>query len=120
MSHPVGSEGRGERDGGAERPTTGKDANDRSSKLFDLRFLIGGLFTLYGVMVTVAGFFDSAADLTKSGGMRINLWTGLGMLALGLLFLLWAWRRPVQAGGSSDGSAAGGGTAQRRGGATGH
>jgi hypothetical protein len=27
--------------------------------------------------------------------MRINLWTGIGMLVLGLLFLLWAFLRPV-------------------------
>ncbi len=79
-----------------------KNTADRSSKLFDLRFLIGGLFTLYGLMVTGAGLFDSATDLKKSGGMRINLWTGLGMLILGLLFLLWAWRRPLLLGGASD------------------
>ena len=27
--------------------------------------------------------------------MRINLWTGLGMLALGLAFLLWVRTRPL-------------------------
>ena len=47
-------------------------------------------------MVGVAGLFDSAEDLRKSGGLRINLWAGLGMLALGLLFLLWAYLRPIQ------------------------
>jgi len=73
-----------------------RNVGSASSKLFDLRLLIGGLFTLYGVMVGVAGLFDSAADLRKSGGLRINLWAGLGMLALGLLFLLWAYLRPVQ------------------------
>ena len=73
-----------------------KNAGGKSSKLFDLRFLIGGLFTLYGLMVGGVGLFDSAADLRKSDGMRINLWTGLGMLVLGLLFLLWAYLRPVQ------------------------
>jgi hypothetical protein len=73
-----------------------KDPADRSSRLFDLRLLIGGLFTLYGVMVGVAGLFDSATDLRKSNGLRINLWTGLGMLVLGLLFLLWAFLRPLQ------------------------
>jgi hypothetical protein len=28
--------------------------------------------------------------------VRINLWTGIGMLALGLLFLLWQWLRPAE------------------------
>jgi xanthine/uracil/vitamin C permease (AzgA family) len=52
-------------------------------------------------MVGGAGLFDSAADLRKSDGMRINLWTGIGMLVLGLLFLLWAFLRPVQHGGDA-------------------
>jgi hypothetical protein len=63
--------------------------------LFDLRTIIGGLFTLYGVMLTVYGIFDSQADVQKAAGVRINLWTGLGMLALGLSFLLWMKLRPL-------------------------
>ena len=63
--------------------------------LFDLRTIIGGLFTLYGVMLTVYGIFDSQADVDKAAGVRINLWTGLGMLALGLAFLLWVKLRPL-------------------------
>ena len=73
-----------------------KNVGSASSKLFDLRLLIGGLFTLYGVMVGGAGLLDSSEDLSKSGGLRINLWAGLGMLTLGLLFLLWAYLRPIQ------------------------
>jgi hypothetical protein len=88
-------------DGAAQDKADAKNAGGASSKLFDLRFLIGGLFTLYGVMVGGAGLFDSAADLRKSDGMRINLWTGIGMLVLGLLFLLWAFLRPVQHGGDA-------------------
>ena len=63
--------------------------------LFDLRTIIGGLFTLYGVFLTIYGIFDSQADIQKAAGVRINLWTGLGMLALGLSFLLWVKLRPL-------------------------
>jgi hypothetical protein len=63
--------------------------------LFDLRTIIGGLFTLYGLMLTVYGIFDSQADVQKAAGVRINLWTGLGMLALGLAFLAWVKLRPL-------------------------
>jgi hypothetical protein len=101
MSHS-GSAGHGEQDLAAKGGKQLRDPGDRSSKLFDLRFLIGGLFTLYGLMVGGAGLLDSASDLRKSGGLRINLWTGLGMLALGLFFLAWAYLRPVQAGEGSD------------------
>ena len=63
--------------------------------LFDLRTIIGGLFTLYGVFLTIYGLFDSDADVQKAAGVRINLWTGLGMLALGLAFLTWVKLRPL-------------------------
>lgn len=65
-------------------------------KLFDIRLLIGGLFVVYGVMLTVAGFFTSDADRQKASGININLWLGLGMLVLGLLFLLWRALRPLR------------------------
>jgi prolipoprotein diacylglyceryltransferase len=62
-----------------------------ASRLFDLRSMIGGLFVLYGIMLTVAGFFTSPANLAKAAGININLWMGIAMLILGVLFLVW-WR----------------------------
>jgi hypothetical protein len=70
-------------------------AKSAASKLFDLRILIGALFTFYGVALIIYGFFTPEADITKAAGVHINLWLGLGMLALGLLFLLWARLAPV-------------------------
>lgn len=68
-----------------------------AARLFDVRRVIGGLFVVYGVIVTAVGAFDSAADLEKAEGVRINLWMGLAMLTLGLLFLAWQWWRPAEA-----------------------
>jgi hypothetical protein len=68
-----------------------------AARLFDVRRVIGGLFVVYGVIVTLIGFFDSSTDLQKAQGVRINLWMGLAMLALGLFFLGWQWWRPAQA-----------------------
>jgi ABC-type transport system involved in multi-copper enzyme maturation permease subunit len=62
-----------------------------AAKLFDIRVLIGGLFTLYGLMLGIAGLFTSSAARQKASGININLWLGIGMLVVGLLFLLW-WR----------------------------
>lgn len=67
-----------------------------ASKLFDLRVLIGGLFTLYGVLLTVYGFFTTPAEIAKAAGINMNLWLGLGMLVMGLLFLLWVRLAPLQ------------------------
>ncbi|MCX4666658.1 hypothetical protein OG453_08240 [Streptomyces sp. NBC_01381] len=66
-----------------------------AARLFDIRRIIGGLFVVYGVIVTIAGISPSDADLDKAEGISINLWTGLAMLALGLFFLGWLWLRPA-------------------------
>ncbi|MFI8303991.1 hypothetical protein ACIF80_11145 [Streptomyces sp. NPDC085927] len=66
-----------------------------AARLFDIRRLIGGLFVVYGVIVTIAGITASDADIEKAEGININLWTGLGMLALGLFFLVWLKLRPT-------------------------
>lgn len=72
-----------------------KVTQSAASKLFDLRLLIGGLFTFYGVILTIYSFFDSPAEIAKAAGIHINLWLGIGMLVLGLLFLLWTRLGPL-------------------------
>jgi hypothetical protein len=66
-----------------------------AARLFDIRRIIGGLFAVYGVIVTIAGITASDADLKKAENININLWTGLGMLALWLFFLVWLKLRPT-------------------------
>lgn len=68
-----------------------------AARIFDLRRIIGGLFVLYGVIVTIAGINPSDATLDKAEGVNINLWTGLGMLLLGIFFLVWLKVRPTVA-----------------------
>jgi hypothetical protein len=81
--------------------TEGEDARKMSSaaRLFDVRRVIGGLFVVYGVIVTLLGLFDNQSEIDKAQGVRINLWMGLAMLALGLLMLLWLWLNPANAPG---------------------
>ncbi|MGC9378467.1 hypothetical protein [Streptomyces sp. MH13] len=66
-----------------------------AARLFDIRRIIGGLFVVYGVIVTIAGLVASDDDIDKAQGVNINLWTGLGMLVLGLFFLAWLRLRPT-------------------------
>ena len=61
-----------------------------ATKLFDLRIMIGGLFTLYGVLLFVYSFFTPEAEIQRAANININLWLGIGMFVLGALFLLWA------------------------------
>lgn len=82
------------------RPTEpGTDSEEApksaASRLFDIRLLIGGLFLLYGAMLTIAGFFTSASARAKASGININLWLGIGMLVLGILFLVWRALNPT-------------------------
>jgi hypothetical protein len=67
-----------------------------AARLFDVRRVIGGLFVVYGVIVTLLGIFDSPSEIDKAQGVRINLWMGLAMLALGAFFLLWLRWRPTE------------------------
>jgi len=72
-----------------------EEAKSSAAGLFDLRRIIGGLFTLYGVLVLGAGLFDGSNAKEKASGIDINIWTGLGMLVLGLGMLAWMALRPV-------------------------
>lgn len=76
--------------------TDSGEPKSAAAKLFDIRLLIGGLFVLYGLMLTIAGFFTSDKERAKAAGININLWLGLGMLVLGLLFLLWRKLNPLR------------------------
>jgi hypothetical protein len=76
------------------------EARDRASgmaSLFDLRMVIGGLLTLYGIVLTVLGLFASSDAKAKAAGININLWAGLVILAGGAVFLAWARLRPLRA-----------------------
>src|SRR4030095_11186168 len=83
--HPVDT-----RPEGARETDEYEATHSAASKLFDLRFLIGGLFTVYGIMLTIAGFFTSAEEWAKAADININLWLGIFMLLIGIFFLVWA------------------------------
>jgi len=66
-----------------------------SAILFDLRSVIGLLFVVYGLVLTILGLIGtSAEDLAKAGGLDLNLWTGLVMLVVGIGFYIWAFTKP--------------------------
>ena len=77
------------RPGGEPRDGEDRERLSSAARLFDVRRVIGGLFVVYGVIVTLIGVFDGKAEIAKAQGVRINLWMGLAMLVLGLLMLLW-------------------------------
>lgn len=77
-------------------------------RLFDIRRVIGGLFVVYGLILAVTGLLDSAQEIQKAEGIRINLWTGVAMLVVGGAFLAWERLRPSDGPASSDAPASSG------------
>jgi hypothetical protein len=70
---------------------------ERAANLFDLRRIIGGVFVTWGVLLTILGLTDSEEEANKAAGININLYAGLGMLIVGLIFLVWAFSHPLGA-----------------------
>ena len=82
--------------GGTEAPPSA------ASQLFDLRTIIALLFGVYGIVLTIQGlFFENETQLQKTGGIDINLWSGIIMIIMAALFALWAWLRPLVPPGES-------------------
>jgi xanthine/uracil/vitamin C permease (AzgA family) len=67
------------------------------AKIFDLRMFIGSLFVVFGIIVAAQGLFGtSQAQLRKAAGLHLSLWTGLAMLVVGVLFIVWTFLAPPQ------------------------
>ena len=66
------------------------------AKLFDLRTFTGGLFLIFGAIVTVVGIGASDADIRKAAGINLSLILGLVMLVMGAFFIIWMLMRPPE------------------------
>ena len=76
---------------GARETDEYEATHSAASKLFDLRYLIGGLFTVYAG--SCSPLPDSSPQMPtrqKAADININLWLGLFMLLIGIFFLVWA------------------------------
>jgi hypothetical protein len=69
--------------------------DERAANLFDIRRIIGGLFLLYGIVLTVMGFGASDADLERAHGVNVNLAVGIALLIMASTFIAWALWRPL-------------------------
>jgi hypothetical protein len=78
----------------AQDPET-TDREARAATLFDIRRIIGGLFLLYGITLTVLGLSASDEDLRRAEGVNVNLVVGITMIVMAALFIGWALWRPL-------------------------
>ena len=58
----------------------------------DVRFPIGGMFSIIGAMLTIYGIASNPAIYEKSLGINVNLWWGIVLLVFGLVMLALAYR----------------------------
>ncbi|MGE5800879.1 MAG: hypothetical protein ACM358_01360 [Gemmatimonadota bacterium] len=58
----------------------------------DLRIPIGGMFTIFGVVLIVYGLVSDPAIYQRSLGINVNLWWGLVLLVFGVVMLWLAYR----------------------------
>jgi xanthine/uracil/vitamin C permease (AzgA family) len=72
-------------------------STETRTSAFDIRLIIALLTGIYGIVLTVLGLFvTSGEEIDKSAGVNINLWTGIALLVVALLFALWARLRPLR------------------------
>jgi hypothetical protein len=80
------------------------DRPARAASLFDLRTVIAVLFGVYGVILTILGLVGSSPEqMAKSGGIALNLWTGIGMIVISGIFVTWLLLRPAISAGAPAG-----------------
>jgi hypothetical protein len=60
----------------------------------DIKFPIGLMFTILGLLLAGYGILTTGDSVlyTRSLGININLWSGCGMLAFGLIMLFLSWK----------------------------
>ena len=67
-----------------------------SAGAFDIRNVIAALFGFYGIVLIVMGIFaDSPADRARTGDVNANLWAGIAMAVVAVVFVVWTRLRPV-------------------------
>ena len=92
---PSGVPGTGEDDAPREISDEEEVKAARAANRFDIRRLIGGVFTVYGVILVALGIFGSHTVKNKANGSNVDLWTGLAMLVFAALMIFWALSRPT-------------------------
>lgn len=76
--------------------TSNQQRNRHTAGLFDIRNIIGLLLLIYGIALLIMGVVaTSDSEKSRAGGINANLWSGIVMGVVGVLFLVWAYTRPT-------------------------
>jgi hypothetical protein len=73
---------------------TARATGRHTAGALDIRNIIGGLLGVYGVILLLMAIFgDTETD--KTGGWNANLWAGIAMVVVCVVFVAWARLRPI-------------------------
>lgn len=74
--------------------STSTSSKAHQAGAFDIRNIIGALMGVYGVILALAGIFGDP-ELEKTGDVNANLWTGIALVVVAVLFIGWARLKPI-------------------------
>jgi hypothetical protein len=69
----------------------------------DIRYAIGWMFSLFGVILALFGLLGDQQIYARSLGVNINFDSGVGLFAFGMLMLVLAWRGSKKAKAAPQG-----------------
>lgn len=73
------------------------DNKTQTAGALDIRAIIAYLIGLYGLILAGMGLFAFGSEEEElTGGVNLNLWAGIGMLAFAAAFLLWNKLNPTK------------------------
>jgi len=58
----------------------------------DLRLPIGGMFSIFGFILTAYGILSDSAIYERSLGINVNLWWGIVLFAFGIVMFGFGYR----------------------------
>ncbi|GAA1298176.1 MULTISPECIES: hypothetical protein [Brachybacterium] len=82
---------------GAAAADAPEGAKVETAGAFDIRNFIGTLLGLFGLILVAMGLFAfNDAEAAKTEGLNANLWAGLAMVVVAILFVLWTKLDPIR------------------------
>ncbi|WP_286980090.1 hypothetical protein [Corynebacterium flavescens] len=94
----------------SEKTPAAQASSQQHAGAFDLRNVIGALLGLYGIILIACFFFLDPGINPDTGSLKEpadNLYSGLAMLAVAAIMMLWARLRPIIVDTSAAQDAAG-------------
>ena len=64
--------------------------NARTRSLADIRIVIGAVLSIIGLFLLIcSAFLNGPEEMAKTGDVNANLWSGLGLVVIAVLMILW-------------------------------